>query len=67
MKESDIIHETENLALVKVKNGLEIHLQGNTHAICVGRPSMGIDRARETMEKMERDIHNLRRMYQLFS
>lgn len=66
MKESDIIHETANLALVKVKNGLEIHLQGTTHAVCVGCPSMGVERAKETMDKMEKNIHNLRRMYQLF-
>lgn len=63
MKESDIIHETANFSLVKVKNKLEIHLKGNTHAICVGRPSRGVNEAAKTMVNLENNVDKLRKWY----
>jgi hypothetical protein len=63
MKESDILHETANLSLRKTKNGLEICLEKNTCAICIGKPSQGIERAKLTIDKMEKNIRYIRAAY----
>ena len=58
--EADILHETENLYLLQTKAGLEILLTGRTHAVIVGKPTQGIERAKKTMERLERYPKNLR-------
>lgn len=63
MTELDIIHETRNLCLVRVEGGLELRLCGATCSVVIGSPSQGIDRARATMERIERNIGHVRRMY----
>ena len=62
MKESDILHETQNLALVSADGRLEIRLTGATYAVVVGHPR-SIDAGRRTMERLERHPKNLRAMY----
>lgn len=61
--ESNILHETGNLYLYRNGSALEIRLTGATHSVVVGNPSMGADRAKLTMERLERGIVNLRKMY----
>lgn len=56
---SEPIHETANLALWETKSGLEIHLQGNTHAVLVGRPK-DEQSGRKFMLASERYIKNIR-------
>lgn len=64
MKENDILHETANLHAVAVKTGIEIRLNGNTHSIAVG-VKKDIEAAKITMGRLEKNIGNLRKMYQL--
>ena len=66
MKESDILHETENLYLCKVKKGLEIRLNGTTHSVVVGNPTLGVERAKLTMTRLENGIDEVRKMYQFW-
>jgi hypothetical protein len=54
------IHETSNLALYQTKSGLEIHLQGSTHAVLVGSPK-SVDAGKRFMTNAERHIGRLRR------
>ena len=65
MKESDILHETENLALIKTAKGLEIHLQGATHAVVVGSPKTE-EQGKRFMASSEKYILNLRKVYNHF-
>jgi len=63
--EAYILHETTNLYLYQMPDKrLEIRLKGATHAVCVGQPTMGVERAKQTMERLEAGIDNLRKMYQ---
>lgn len=64
MKESDILHETKNLALVRADGRLELLLTGATHALVIGHPR-SVDAGRRTMERLERYPQNLRAMYSL--
>ena len=54
-----IVHETTNLFLWKTKSGLEIHLQGNTHAWLVGKPK-SVEAGKRFMENVERYPKNLK-------
>ena len=65
MKESDILHETENLVLIKTAKGLKIHLQGAPHAVVVGSPKTE-EQGKHFMAKSEKYILNLRKMYNHF-
>lgn len=62
MKKSDILHETKNLALVRVDNRLALILTGPAYAVVIGHPRSA-DSARRTMERLERYTENLRAMY----
>jgi hypothetical protein len=61
---TDPIHHTANLALFETGGGLEIHLQGSTHAVLVGKPK-SVDAAKRFMENVEKHIGNLRKFHNL--
>ena len=54
------VPETNNLALYQTKSGLEIHLQGSTHAVRVGKPK-SVDAGKRFMANAKRYIGRLRR------
>lgn len=56
------IFETQNLALYQKGARFEVHLQGATHAVCVGAPK-DRENGERFMNRAERHILNLRRMY----
>lgn len=62
MKESNILLETQNLALLSTDGRLELRLIGATHAVVIGHPR-DVESARRTMERLERYPGNLRAMY----
>jgi hypothetical protein len=63
--EANILHETPNLYLYDAPGGLEIRLNGATHAVLVGsRTDRDVDKAKRTMERLERDIRQVRKAYQ---
>ena len=62
MKTMEPLHETENLAMWETLKGLEIHLQGATHAVLVGNPR-DAESGKRFMERAERNILNLRRFH----
>lgn len=61
-RERDILHETENLYLYRTPKGLEIRLNGPTHAVVVGNPA-DVNSAKRAMERLERYPAKLRAMY----
>jgi hypothetical protein len=56
---TEIVHETANLYLSRVRGILEIRLNGATHAVVVGKPS-SVESAKRTMERLERYPAQLR-------
>lgn len=66
IRESSIVHETDNLYLYRTANGLELRLNGITHSVIIGRPK-DESSALRTMERLERYPDNLRVMYALCS
>ena len=62
MKESDILYETENLYMCRTSRGLEIRLNGVTHAVTVGKPK-DAESGRRVMDRLERYPSRLREMY----
>ncbi len=64
--ESDILHETDNMYLCKVRNGLEVRLLSScgSYSVNVGNPTQGVERAKLTMQRLETRIAALRKMYQ---
>lgn len=62
-RELSILHETANLYLFDTGKRLEIRLNGATHAVYVGSPA-SVERGRRVMAALERDISQLRAMYQ---
>jgi len=65
-REEDILYETANLYLFQTPRGLEIRLNGPTHAVVVGKPN-DITSAKRSMDRMERYPDKLRAMYKLSS
>jgi len=53
-REEDILHETKNLYLYRTKTGLEIRMNTNTHAVLVGKPTKGVERAKRLMASLEK-------------
>jgi len=66
MKESDILHETENLALVKIGEALEVWLHDGTHSVSVGKPK-SVEAGKIFMERAEKHPDNLKKMHSVFS
>lgn len=58
-REHNILYETTNLYLYKTSKGLEIRLNGPTHAVLVGSPK-DVESAKRAMSRMERHPGNLR-------
>lgn len=65
-REEDILYETANLYLFQTPRGLEIRLNGPTHAVVVGKPNDVVS-AKRSMDRMERYPDKLRAMYKLSS
>lgn len=57
--ESNILHETENLYLFQARETLEIRLNGQSHAVLVGKAKT-VEAAKQTMARLERYPRNLR-------
>jgi len=61
-REENILHETKNLYLYRTPKGLEIRLNGPTHAVVVGNPK-DVGSAERAMDRLERYPARLRDMY----
>lgn len=59
MTEQDILHETQNLYVVKAGNDFEIRLNGNTYATVVGKKPT-LESAKTFMDKLEKYPANLK-------
>lgn len=65
-REEDILYETANLYLFQTRRGLEIRLNGPTHAVLVGKPQDLVS-AKRAMDRMELYPDKLRAMYKMSS
>lgn len=63
-REESILHETKNLYLYRTPKGLEIRLNGPTHAVVVGNPK-DVESAKRAMERLERYPDKLRSMHKM--